>query len=131
MFADKDEDIIKIIDFGLSKRFCFSDSQSLHSVVGTPYYVAPEVLTQEYDMRCDIWSLGVILYILLCGYPPFNGKNSRDVISKIKRGKVEFDYEDWKHISVEAMSLIKCMLTVDVAERISIDKALNHKWFYA
>lgn len=92
MFVDKSAEEVKIIDFGLSKKFSYSPTQTLNSVVGTPYYVAPEVLTQEYDQRCDIWSLGVILYILLCGYPPFAGKTSREVIARIKKGKVEFDY---------------------------------------
>jgi calcium-dependent protein kinase len=71
-------------------------------VVGTPYYVAPEVLSQSYDYRCDIWSLGVILFIILCGYPPFNGKTSREVIQKIKKGDVEFEHEDWQFVSKEA-----------------------------
>ena len=69
------------------------------------------------------------MYILLCGYPPFNGRNSREVIQKIKRGKVEFDYTDWKNISNEALDLILNFLTVDVADRITIDKALEHRWF--
>jgi len=86
MFVDEDCDDIKIIDFGLSKKFSLSSFESLKSVVGTPYYVAPEVLFQEYDYRCDIWSLGVILYISLCGYPPFNGKSSKEVIYRIKKG---------------------------------------------
>jgi calcium-dependent protein kinase len=86
----KGSDEIKIIDFGLSKKFSVSPLENLHSVVGTPYYVAPEVLTQDYDYRCDIWSIGVILFILLVGYPPFNGKTSKEVLGKIKRGKLEF-----------------------------------------
>jgi calcium-dependent protein kinase len=65
----------------------------------------------------------------LCGYPPFSGKSSKDVLAKIKRGKVEFDFNDWKHISNEALDLIVKMLTVDIADRISIDDALEHKWF--
>jgi len=80
IFAEKGSNKIKVIDYGLSKKLEEKGDCLLHSVVGTPYYVAPEVLSAEYDSRCDVWSLGVILYILLCGYPPFNGKNSRDVI---------------------------------------------------
>ena len=62
---------IKIIDFGISCKFV--STESLTVSIGTPYYVAPEVLLQQYNEKCDVWSSGIILYILLCGYPPFNG----------------------------------------------------------
>lgn len=78
MFSNKETATVKLIDFGLSKKFNLAHMFEVpHSVVGTPYYVAPEVLTSEYDLRCDIWSVGVILFIMLCGYPPFNGKTTR------------------------------------------------------
>jgi len=98
-------------------------------VVGTPYYVAPEVLTQNYDQRCDVWSLGVILYILLCGYPPFNGRTSREVIQSLKKGIVRLETDEWQQVSTEAKDLIKSLLHVDVDERITIDEALEHAWF--
>lgn len=63
---------MKVIDFGLSKKF--QEDELLNSVVGTPYYVAPEVLSGSYDYRCDIWSIGVIMFLLMCGVPPFNGE---------------------------------------------------------
>lgn len=63
----------------------------MHKKLGTPFYIAPEVLNEDYDEKCDIWSCGVILYILLCGYPPFWGKNEEEIISKIVQGKVIFD----------------------------------------
>ncbi len=110
MFVEYDSDEIKIIDFGLSKKYALSPVSALHSVVGTPYYVAPEVLSQNYDYRCDIWSIGVILYILLCGYPPFNGKSSKEVINRIKRGDVEFEPEDWQYISIEVQDFIRSFL---------------------
>jgi calcium-dependent protein kinase len=82
MFLNKQTDTIKLIDFGLSKKLNTSSNllERQNSVVGTPYYVAPEVLTMDYDFRCDIWSVGVILFIMLSGYPPFNGKSTREVI---------------------------------------------------
>ena len=96
MFVDDHSDNIKLIDFGLSKKINGdSHYRVLNSMVGTPYYVAPEVLNHAYDERCDIWSIGVVLYILLCGYPPFNGKSSKELTQKIKQGLLEFDEEDW------------------------------------
>jgi len=74
--TDEEDSEIKLIDFGLSKRFT-SEEHHMHTVVGTPFYVAPEVLKGDYNGQCDIWSLGVILYILLCGYPPFEGDNNK------------------------------------------------------
>jgi len=75
LMSDKSEDAeIKMIDFGLSKRFAATEQvKKMHTVVGTPYYVAPEVLRGNYGRECDVWSLGVILFIFLCGYPPFEG----------------------------------------------------------
>ena len=91
IFVDDLCDEIKLIDFGLSKRFNYSEEllqtareeeskTFLSSLVGTPYYVAPEVLEAVYDERCDLWGVGVILYVMMCGYPPFNGKSTREVI---------------------------------------------------
>ena len=78
LFADNSPHAeIKLIDFGLSKRFGTFNSNKLSTIVGTPYYIAPEVLKGSYDKSCDIWSLGIILYIFLCGYPPFEGDNSK------------------------------------------------------
>lgn len=69
----EDSSPIKIIDFGLSKMFDPNDCISMKTKAGTPYYISPEILTGNYDQACDIWSMGVILYILLCGVPPFYG----------------------------------------------------------
>ena len=66
------------------------------------YYIAPEVLKKKYDEKCDIWSCGVILYILLCGYPPFYGKNDKEIKDKILSGDLKFKEKDWRGISEEA-----------------------------
>ena len=89
LLSDKTSDAeVKLIDFGLSKRFGIQDKNNkneikLQTVVGTPYYVAPEVLKQNYDKSCDIWSLGIILYIFLCGYPPFEGDDSTEIFRNV------------------------------------------------
>lgn len=88
LFSDNSQDAeIKLIDFGLSKRFGQlqdqDPSEKMHTIVGTPYYVAPEVLRGNYDFSCDVWSLGVILYIMLCGYPPFEGDNNKEIFKRV------------------------------------------------
>lgn len=115
LFSDKTDDAeIKLIDFGLSKRFGHiqevNPSEKMHTIVGTPYYVAPEVLKGSYDFSCDIWSLGVILFIMLCGYPPFEGDNNKEIFKRVLQQKLEFDPEDWTNISNEAKDLIGRML---------------------
>ena len=115
LFSDNSsEGEIKLIDFGLSKRFGHiqeaDPSEKMHTIVGTPYYVAPEVLKGNYDFSCDVWSLGVILYIMLCGYPPFEGDNNKEIFKRVLQQKLEFDPEDWSDISDEAKNLLGLML---------------------
>jgi len=87
LFLDKAEEAeIKIIDFGLSKKFDHAEMMGeMKTIVGTPFYVAPEVLNGSYDKQCDVWSVGVILYILLCGYPPFDGDNNKEIFRAIMK----------------------------------------------
>lgn len=95
---------------------------------GTAYYMAPEVIDRNYDEKCDVWSCGVIMYVMLCGYPPFSGKTSKEIFQKIKVGKYSFDPEDWGKISDEAKKLIKKMLAYNPADRISAKDAFNDPW---
>jgi calcium-dependent protein kinase len=95
---------------------------------GTPYYIAPEVLNNNYDEKCDLWSIGVILYILLCGYPPFNGSNDEQIIKKVKEGKYRTDEEEWQNISNDAIDIINKLLQYEPHNRISAAEALQHKW---
>lgn len=100
----------------------------MNKVIGTPYYVAPEVLTGKYDEKCDIWSIGVIMYILLSGEPPFNGEDDNEIIAKVKSGEYEFNHK-WRNISKQAKDLIKCMLTYKPENRIDAQESLKHEWF--
>jgi len=120
-------DIIKIIDWGTA-RF-YEKNKKMNKVSGTPYYIAPEVLFEKYDEKCDVWSCGVIMYILLCGYPPFNGDNDNEILNKIKVGKFVFPAEEWSGISEEAKDLINCMLRFNPVDRLSAGDCLKHSWF--
>ncbi|CAD8065224.1 unnamed protein product [Paramecium sonneborni] len=117
---------LKIIDFGCSRRF---NTSKMTKRLGTPYYIAPEVLGHNYTEKCDIWSCGVILYILLCGYPPFTGKTEKEIFEKVKLGKLRFPNEEWEFISKEAKHLIQKMIQVDVNLRYSASQVLSDPWF--
>lgn len=116
---------LKVIDFGTSKKLV--GDQKLKKRLGTPYYIAPEVLKRDYNEKCDVWSCGVILYIMLCGYPPFGGYD-QEILQNIEIGKFEFDPEDWGKISEDAKNLIKKMLEKDPNKRISAKDAYNDPW---
>jgi calcium-dependent protein kinase len=118
---------IKIIDFGTAK--IFEKGEKLSKFIGTSYYIAPEVLSENYDEKCDVWSCGVILYILLCGYPPFNGATNLDIYHAIKYSPPNFSGDEWKEVSSEAIDLIKIMLNKPPNKRFSAEQCLQHKWF--
>lgn len=122
---EKDCDI-KIIDFGLST--CFQQNIKMKDRIGTAYYIAPEVLRGTYDEKCDIWSAGVILYILLSGTPPFYGKNEYDILKRVETGKYAFDLPQWRSISDDAKDLIRKMLTFHPSLRITATQCLEHPW---
>ncbi|CAE8617759.1 unnamed protein product, partial [Polarella glacialis] len=85
---------LKVIDFGLARQF--TPGQVLSTKAGTPYYVAPQVLSGKYDQSVDLWSLGVIMYVVLCGYPPFYAETDADVLAKVRMGHFTFNPSDWK-----------------------------------
>lgn len=117
---------IKIFDFGLNQLF--DPDHNLRSSSLLPFYDAPEVINKAYDSKCDIWSAGVILYVLLCGYPPFNGKTSVEVSKIILKGKFSFASGNWVSVSKEAKDLILKMLIYDPKERISASEGISHPW---
>lgn len=124
--------IIKLIDFGLSSSFIDRETSKqikMNTQCGTSYYMAPELIMGDYDERCDIWSLGVILYIMLCGMPPFySADNEEEVYGMIIKGNVTFEDEVWQDISDEGKDLLLKILT-SADMRLSLEQALNHPWF--
>mmetsp|Transcript_177730 Transcript_177730/g.432413 ORF Transcript_177730/g.432413 Transcript_177730/m.432413 type:complete len:446 (-) Transcript_177730:17-1354(-) len=122
---------IKVIDFGLATRFPAEGKEALKTKAGTPFYVAPEVLAGRYNEKCDIWSCGVIAYILLSGYPPFGGDTDDEILRQVKRGTFAFPSPDWDHASPSAKDFISKMLTFDPNKRPSADELLSHEWMQA
>ena len=129
LLEDKNQDnpVIKLIDWGGARYF--SKNKKMSKVNGTPYYIAPEVLNEVYDEKCDIWSAGVIFYILLCGYPPFNGETDKEIMDAVKKGEFDFPPEEWDVITSEGKDLIKKMLTFEPKKRLSAEQVLSHPWF--
>merc|ERR1719454_1899130 len=118
--------LLKIIDFGLSCKF--EQNQVLTTKAGTPYYVAPQVLAGKYDQLSDLWSCGVIMYVMLCGYPPFFGETDAEVLSKVRLGNFSFNAADWKNVSEDAKNLIRMLLKMNPRDRYTAEQALNHEW---
>ena len=118
---------VKIADFGTSKMFEKGVVQK--KLVGSSYYIAPEVLKKHYDEKCDIWSCGVIMYILLSGRPPFAGDNDREIMDKVAKGKYDLETSPFDKLSGSAKDLIKKLLIMDPKKRISAQDSLLHPWF--
>ena len=133
LFQDERNDSeLKMIDFGLSKHFQEGDIQT--EKVGTPYSVAPEIIkgSKGYDEKCDVWSIGVICYLLLCGETPFGGDSIEDNLSQVRKnitsGNVPFDPDLWGNVSEEAIDFVKSLLVLDPEQRPSALEAQNHPW---
>lgn len=126
MSATDDSDI-KIADFGFAKKI--SELGVKEVACGTPGYVAPEILRgDKYGSEVDIWSLGVICYVLLAGYPPFYDEDQKRLFKKIKEGRYHFHEDYWCNTSPEAIDLIRNMLTVDQKKRWTASQLLRHSW---
>lgn len=135
---------MKIIDFGLSKLLksevlvggsCFNGQQlnprnlpKMKTKAGTPNYIAPEVLTGNYDVGCDLWSAGCILYILICGHPPFYGDTDAEVLDMVRRCDYDFEGKEWAGASTAVTNLIS-RLICKPEKRLTAGEALKHKWF--
>ncbi|PUZ64569.1 hypothetical protein GQ55_3G153100 [Panicum hallii var. hallii] len=127
LFLNKREDSpLKATDFGLS--VFFKPGEQFRDLVGSAYYVAPEVLKRRYGAEADIWSAGVILYILLSGVPPFWAENEDGIFDAVLRGHIDFASDPWPSISNSAKDLVKKMLRQDPKERLTAAEILNHPW---
>ena len=119
--------IVKLIDFGTAK--IFSEGNMQKGLVGSSYYIAPEVISGKYDESCDIWSIGVIMYIMLTGFPPFYGSDDESILNHVSLGKYDTNIDSYQSLSDDAKDLITKLLTFEPSQRITARNALNHPWF--
>lgn len=122
---------VKIADFGLARYF--TDDSQLRTICGSPLYVAPEILdigtnSETYTPAVDMWSIGVIVYILLTGNSPFDIEDEQVLFQKIRSGEYSMDDYLWNHISSEAKDCVQRLLTVDTTARMTVNEALKHPW---
>jgi calcium/calmodulin-dependent protein kinase I len=123
-----DDARIMLSDFGLSKML-YNDTAMLQTACGTPGYVAPEILLQQpYGKAVDVWSIGVIAYILLCGYPPFYDENDANLFEQIKKAEYEFDAPYWDEISDSAKDFISHLMEKSPIKRYTCEECLDHPW---
>ncbi|XP_074581207.1 calcium-dependent protein kinase 20-like [Curcuma longa] len=127
LFANERENApLKSIDFGLS--IFFKPGERFNEIVGSPYYMAPEVLKRNYGPEVDVWSAGIILYILLCGVPPFWAETEQGIAQAIINSKLEFKRDPWPKVSDGAKDLVKRMLDPDPNRRLTAQEVLDHPW---
>ncbi|KZV16540.1 calcium-dependent protein kinase 29 [Dorcoceras hygrometricum] len=127
LMVNTDEDSpLMATDFGLS--VFIEEGRTYRDVVGSAYYIAPEVLRRSYGKEIDVWSAGVILYILLCGFPPFWAETERGILEAVREGHIDFNSSPWPSISNAAKDLIKKLLTRDPSKRITAAEAIEHPW---
>uniref|UniRef100_A0A7S3CK80 Protein kinase domain containing protein n=1 Tax=Strombidium rassoulzadegani TaxID=1082188 RepID=A0A7S3CK80_9SPIT len=126
LYQKEDLTCIKMIDFGLSKDF--SQQGTMSTMSGSPYYIAPEVFLQKYNQQIDIWSMGVVLYIMLSGKVPFPGRDEREIIQNVIRGEFHFNHQAFQNVSEDCKDLINKCLIKDFRKRITAVEALKHPW---
>ena len=118
---------IRLSDFSSARSF--NTKKKLTKKIGTSYFIAPEVLNRNYNEKCDVWSVGVLLFILLCGKPPFWGESDKEIIEKVKNNEIDWRDEEWEKISQEGKDFVNLLLTVKPGNRPSASEALQNKWF--
>jgi len=126
LYERKDSDFLKLIDFGFSK--IWAKNTKMEVSCGTLSYVAPEVLAQSYTSQCDLWSLGVIVFVLLVGYMPFGGSSERQQVIAIQSGKCGMKKDRWAKVSPQGLDFVKKLLVVNPEVRLTALQALEHPW---
>ncbi|GMH39496.1 hypothetical protein BSKO_07394 [Bryopsis sp. KO-2023] len=127
LLADRSDNAeLKAIDFGLSVYF--KEGEKLKELAGSAFYIAPEVLRKNYSKECDIWSCGIILYILLSGMPPFFGNSENQIFESIMKDPLDLKSDPWPGISDAAKDVVKKMLVHDPSKRATADEVLQHEW---
>ena len=120
---------VKLIDFGCSKFLQKKKNNKMSGIVGTSIYCSPEVIDDLYDERSDEWSCGVLMYILLCGEPPFQGETEEEIFANVKKGYIDFSKSKFNNVSENCIDLIKKLLCSNRKTRIKASEALNHNFF--
>lgn len=131
LYSDNDDNaLIKVSDFGLAKYMIPRDENApMYTACGTPSYVAPEIIGGKgYDYKVDCWSLGVILYVMLCGFPPFFDDDNEVLFKLIQNGNYDFPSPYWDDVSAEAKNLVQNLLVIDHTKRLTTDDILKHPW---
>ena len=118
---------VKLVDFGAAKMF--TSNKKMSGIIGTTYYCSPEVIDDLYREECDEWACGILMYILLTGYPPFDGDSEEEIFDKIKNDKVDLNVKEFKKVSKNCKNLINLLLQKDPEQRIKAKDALKHPFF--
>ena len=118
---------LRLIDFGLSKQHRVNEAK-MKTLIGSSYYISPDILMRSYDRGCDVWATGILSYILLCGYPPFDGDNDYEINAAIKRGCIVFENELWDKLSSSAKHFVTVLLSPGSDKICNASKALEHHW---
>jgi calcium/calmodulin-dependent protein kinase I len=127
--SNEENAMIKVSDFGFAKFLIPKSKEQLFTACGTPSYVAPEIIESKgYDAKVDCWSLGVILYVMLCGFPPFYADDNNTLFNMIKTADFEFHSPYWDNVSENAKDLIKKLLVVEPEKRLNTEEILKHPW---
>jgi len=127
LFEDAEGSSIKLIDFGLSRKHGVNDTP-MTTQVGTSYYMSPDVFQGKYDRSCDLWSVGVVAYVLLCGYPPFGGETNEEIRESILNGNLEFEDKIWGSLTKASRDFVSKLLRIDLTRISAVEKALQHPW---
>jgi calcium-dependent protein kinase len=119
-----------MIDFGIATKVKSQDSK-MTQVTGSPFYIAPEILRANYNLKCDIWAIGVMMFVIITSSYPFNGSTNQEVFGKIIEGNYKLDQEVWKNYSKDAKNFLICLLESDVELRPSAKEAKEDVWLHS